>query len=1315
MDSSNNNTREKEELLRLLLKERLQNPPEEKEHPVSETPVLSFAQERLWFLDQLIPDSCLYNMPLVLRLLGPLDIPALEKSLNEILRRHEILRTNIRMQDTITVQTLEPFEFTPLQVFDICRCSHEDICHRINKESRRPFDLSRDILFRGALYKLAEEEHILLLVLHHIAADGWSLKVLCEELSCLYQAFTQNCSSPLPDLPVQYDHYARCQRLEFTKQNLEQRLGYWQQQLHGIPAGLTFPSGKVNDSIKHDIRGRTASFTIPASVTSQLKALSQQYQCSLYMTVLTGFAILLSRHTNEEDIVIGSPIAGRDRQEYEGLIGFFINFLVLRINLSDAPVFTQLLTQVRQTTLDAYTHQDLPFAKLVEALQPERNINQHPLFQVVLSWQEEPASPVKLSGLKSLPFELDNTIARFDLALSIDVEKDHLRGALEYKSDIFDSDTADRIITNLKILLAGIANNPDRRICELPMLSPVETHQLLVDWNNSATQNPKEKCVHHLFEQQAQNTPQAPAVVFNDDMLTYRELDRQASNQARQLRKLGVGPEVLVAVELNRSMAMIVAILAIFKAGGAYVPLDPDYPPNRLETMLNDARPRLLLTEKSLISKLPKTNTSPPVQIIYIEELGAMEFDSPGIEPDKSFSGPFHTAPANSDGTGIDNLAYVIYTSGTSGAPKGAMIEHKGLVNTCLDGVNFYGFDASDRILQFASLSFDPSIYQIFMAFLSGACLVLIDRETITGNPRDFEDFLNAQNITSLDVPPGYLNLLDGERLPKIRTIITGGEFPNRESVRYYCGTRQYINLWGTTETTILSTHHRVTPDREYLRGIPVGKPIANTQIYILDTYNTLKPVGAVGEICISGEGVGRGYLNDPKLTQAKFIPNPFLPGKLMYKSGDLGKWLPEGELLIMGREDFQVKIRGFRVELDEIETHLQGIKNVKDAVVITRNSAGATKLVAYMITDPSLSSETIRNKLLRDLPEHMVPSFFVPLEKFPVTPNGKIDRKALLVLGKETIRKAEHEPAKNKVEKRLAVLWENTLAVENVGRRDNFFELGGHSMAAMELMVRIRQTFHLNIPLVDVYQNPTLAVQAQCLENLKSNTHYRQGDDWTFRLNKNKGTPLFCFPSVIGFHWEFLPLASKMTDNSLYAFDAVDAEDAIQRYVRSIRKLQPQGPYHLGAYCAGGSLAFQAAKKLEESGEATGVIILFDSECKTQSVSLARDELSQLTDELFNRPRLLSRIPVDTLKGTVRNNISTGMRSYLATPPTGRINTDIHIILAAPPRDLAKSWQQVTKGQVYVHQGTGSHESMLDQDNIDHNLAIVKKILASI
>ncbi|MGB8507384.1 MAG: amino acid adenylation domain-containing protein, partial [Pyrinomonadaceae bacterium] len=1030
-------------------------------------------------MTQLEPESVAYNVPIAFRLRGRLDASALHRSLDHLLSRHESLRTTFRFDAAAPTQVIHPPHPLPLPLTDLRHLPPAERDRRcsllIEERARRPFDLIQGPVLRADLLRLGEQEHIALLVMHHIVSDAWSMGVLVREVAALYTAYAAGTEPELEELPVQYADYAAWQREWLQGEVYERQLEYWRRQLADSPAVLELPADRVRPPVQ-TYGGGVHRFTLSGEVAARLRALSRSEGATLFMVLLAGFKVLLRRYTGQGDIVVGTPIANRSREEVEGLVGFFANTLVLRTKLEGEATFREVLGKVREVCLGAYTHQDMPFGKLVEELQPQRDPSYPPFFQVVFVLQNAGTTKLQLPGLSLERMEFDTGTAKVDLTVELSEAGDVLNGSIEYNSDLFDAETIERLVGHFTTLLEAAISNPDRRTKNLPLLTQSELRQLTTEWNETKADYAQDSCIHELFEDRVERTPEATALVYEGRALSYAELNARANQLAHFLRTRGVGPEFIVGLCLERSHELVVALLATLKAGGAYLPLDPNYPPQRLRYMVEDAGCRLVLTMKALAAGL--SSESPAGESSGAEVLCLDERRKEIEEQD---------AGNVSSGIGPENLAYIIYTSGSTGKPKGVMLRHRGGCNLIAAQIRAFDLGPDNRVLQFASLSFDASFFEIVMALLVGATLHLAKRDELVPGP-DLARLLQSYEITNVTLPPSSLAMLPGEEFPDLRTIIVAGEACSSDLVAQWGEGRRFFNAYGPTETTVWAT---VAECRNDGRKPDIGRPISNVATYLLDEHLNPVPVGVRGEIHIGGAGLARGYLARRGLTAERFIPNPFgtEAGARLYKTGDLARYRPNGSIEFLGRIDHQVKIRGFRIELGEIKEALDLHPEViESAVIVREDTPDDKKIVAYMVIEPGAAPSIgeLRDFLKERLPEYMLPSAFVTLDELPVTSSGKVDRQALPAPDQERPNLDEAFAApRNPTEEILSGIWAKVLEVEHIGVDDDFFELGGHSLLAKQVTSRACDTFHVNLPLRSLFNNPTVAALAKEIEAL--------------------------------------------------------------------------------------------------------------------------------------------------------------------------------------------------------------------------------------
>ena len=1047
---------------------------------------LSFAEQRLWVLDRLEPNSSVYNLSISLRLKGRLAVRAMELSLEEIQQRHEILRARFRLTEQGPEQCILPVQPVSLPVRDISaeQDAEAKALEIVRHDSRRPFNLEQDPMLRATLLKLGNDDHVLLLTVHHIVFDGWSRSVLIRELSTLYKAYSEGKSSPLPDLPLQYTDFAAWQRKYLSGEVLDRQLSYWKQQLAGAPSHLDLPTDRPRPA-EQTFHGSHVSMAVSKTLADQLNELSRKSGVTLFMTLLGAFNILLSRYSGQDQIVVGSPIAGRNQSELEKLIGFFVNALPLRTNLAGDISFRELLGSIREATLEAYAHQDLPFEKLVEEIKPERDPSRNPIFQFMFAWQNLPNEAIELPGLRIDSFRSGQAVnAKFDICLYAVENPDKLTFLFEYNTDLFDKATIERMAGHLENLLQAIVESPNQNIASLPMLSQAEQTELLHKWNETQ-EYPVEFCVHQLFEQQARRVPNNVALVCEGQTLSYAELNARSNQLARYLTRMGVGPDVLVGLCMERSLDMVIGILGVVKAGGAYLPLDPRYPKDRLTFMLEDAKPAVVLTQYELKELLPHVT----------ERLVAIDADWAEIQWEDATDVLCPVRP--------ENLAYVIYTSGSTGRPKGCQITHANVVRLFQATQHWYGFNDSDVWTMFHSYAFDFSVWELWGALIYGGRLVVVPY-VLSRSPEEFYRLLEEEKVTVLNqTPSSFRQLMHAEeRLGTssalaLRYVIFGGEALEMQSLRPWFerhGDRkpQLVNMYGITETTVHVTYRPLSMS-DTAAGSVIGRPIPDLQVYLLDRHLQPAPIGVPGEMYVGGAGVARGYLNRPELNRERFTPDMFRPvgaSNRLYKSGDLARRLANGDIEYLGRIDQQVKIRGFRIELGEIETALAQHPAVKHAVVVVReDTPGDKRLVAYLVADGEApTSDDLRTQLKRSLPEYMIPSAFVALTSFPLTANGKVDRPALPAPDGQMLGSSEEFVApRTPTEQMIASIWSEVLRITTVGVHQDFFVLGGHSLLATQVISRIQKQFERDVPLRMLFEHSTVAELARALDEYET------------------------------------------------------------------------------------------------------------------------------------------------------------------------------------------------------------------------------------
>ncbi len=1067
---------------------------------------LSFGQRRQWFLYQLEPENPVYNKTEVLLLRGPLDVPAFKAALEDLIARHEVLHTTYRNTDFEPVQIVNEHWSLDLPVVDLSHLSSDNqelkLQTLIEDESQRPFDLSRDLMIRHTLFRLSPGEHVLMRVTQHIASDKWSAGILNREVSILYDAHRAGQPPSLPDLPIQYADFALWQRASFEGEQLQKQVAFWLERLQNAPTALNLPADHPRPEVQtHHGAVQTQQFS--SQRVEALKSFSRQNGVTLFMTLFAAFNVLLYRYSGQEDILVGVPVAGRSAPETEGLIGLFINTLVLRSDLSGEPTFKEFVTRIRQFALEAFAHQDLPFEILVEQLNPERNLDRTPLFQVMFDYLNTPTQELELTDIEISQPEHGEFSAIYDLSLYIREESGQLTLAFEYNTDIFEDATIGRMLGHFEMLINSILENPETPVSQLTLLTEYERQLILSDWQNTQTHYRLDLCIHQLFEQQSVKTPDNLALIYEDQRLTYRELNRHANQLAHHLHRLGVKSNTIVAIFANRSLETITGLLGVLKAGGAYLPLDPSYPQERLDFMLQDSQAAFLLTQPDLIDQLPPYDG----QILFLEESWQRYANEPVENPS------WEAYP--------DNLMYVIYTSGSTGIPKGVSIAHRSVMNFVQFASQYYQLHPGDRVLQFASLNFDTAIEEIFPALSLGAAVVL-KPQALSEDFIHFMKWVAQQGISVLDLPTALwhawiseLNASDSVLPASLRLLIVGGEKAYPEDYQcwrdHFGNQVRWVNTYGPTEATVVSLVYE--PDEhwgtKYAHILPIGRPISNAEAYILDWHLNPVPVGVPGELYLAGEGLAQGYLNRPDLTADRFLLHQFpqddsgnFINKRIYKTGDIARYLANGEIEYLGRSDHQVKLRGYRIELEEIETILRYHPLVKEVAVLAQEiEAGEWRLIAYVVHDADEHSlfEALRNHLRLKLPLYMMPNRFVSLDQVPLTPNGKIDRSALPPLSEAYPgSRPSYVPPSTPLEKVLAGIWAEVLGLERVGIQDNFFDIGGHSLLTIRLVARISDLYKIKLPIRTVFESPTISELAVSLIQSESE---RQKIDKTSRL----------------------------------------------------------------------------------------------------------------------------------------------------------------------------------------------------------------------
>jgi len=1306
----------------------------------AETFPLSFAQQRLWFLAHLEPDNPSYNLPQILRLKGELNVDALEQTINAIIARHESLRTTFKEVDGEPVQIVSSEHKIKLGFTDLKRLPESEREAEAKRfavaEVRRPFDLSRDYPFRAVLVRLDEDDHWLLLTMHHIVSDGWSFGIFTRELSNIYDAVVTDHEISLSELPIQYADFAEWQREWLQGEVLEEHLDYWLKSLAGAPARLKLPADHPRPA-QQSYNGANVTLKLSPQLSKSLVELSQRQGVTLFITTLAAFQTLLFRYTGQEDIVVGTPIAGRNREEIEGLIGFFVNTLPLRTDFSGNPTFRELLGRVKEVALGAYAHQDLPFEKLVEELNPERDASHSPVFQVVFGMQNVPRDVPALNGLSITRVPLPSVTAKFDLSLSISETASGLNCWLEYNTDLFEETTVSRMLRHFEHLLEMIVADPDRPILRLPLLTPAERAQLLNGQNAGDSDFPKQS-IHTAFEEQVARTPNSVAVVSEHGKLTYADLDRRANQLAHYLQESGVRRGDLVGLCIERSPEMLVSLLGILKTGAAYLPLDPSYPLERLLLMLEDGKINVLLT----LDRHQETLPSHTARTVLIDK------DWETIARGSADS--FDTAATAED------LAYVMYTSGSTGKPKAVAVTHQSVLRL-VKQTNYAKLGADEVFLQFAPLSFDASTFEIWGSLLNGGKLVLMPPGLVS--LAQLGETIKHYGVTTLWLTAGLFQQMvetELESLRGVRQLLAGGDalpVTHVEQVARELKDCQLINGYGPTENTTFTCCYPVQRGERFAGNVPIGFPISNTQVYILDTEFEPVPVGVVGELYAGGAGLAIGYLNDAALTAERFVPNPFsaAPGARLYRTGDYARFKADSSIEFIGRIDHQVKLRGHRIELTEIEAALKQHAAVHDAVVVMRRSVHGNKhLTAYIIANSDLTEAKmageLKSLLRQSLPDYMVPSYFLFLEEFPLSPNGKIDRRALPAPPETRPEMEEaHIAPRDDLETRLARIWERVLEVQSVGVRDNFFDLGGHSLLAVRLFSEIEKELGQRLPLVSFFQGATIEYLAGLLRQGVSSISWP-----TLVKIQTDGSkaPLICvsMPNVnaLGYRSVARYLGNDQPVFGLQAQYPEDLEgehsqaavDSIAtEYLEALRAVQPNGPYQFIGLCRGAHIAFEMARRLEREGQKIAFLGIIDTWVMENTYNYFWQ--IEYHARRFAWLTLLSlKNKLSFVKRKAGNNGETGLpvitagsagpkqkpfKVYFPGPdyvPT-RYGGRIAVFRARHQprnriRDFHLGWSKLAKGGVDVHFIPGDHSSVLKEPHVQGLAAALKKCLHS-
>ncbi len=1307
---------------------------------------LSFAQQRLWFLAQTgEAASIAYHMTGGLRLQGPLDTSALKEALDRIVKRHEVLRTRFEVVDGLPAQRISPDGQLAWSSHDLAASADpsREVARHALLEAEAPFDLTAGSLFRGRLLRLGADEHVLLLTLHHIVGDGWSLGVLARELGALYRAYALDgvtpTQDPLPPLPVQYADYALWERRWLSGGLERSQLDYWKRQLDGAPRLTALATDHPRPAVQ-DYAGQSLPVMLEGDLVRELKALSQRHGVTLFMTLLAAWGALASRLSGQDEVVIGTPVANRARPEVEPLIGFFVNTLALRVDVSEHPSVRELLARVRRCTLEAQDHKEVPFERVVEALQPERTLAHSPLVQLMLAWQNAPDEPLDMGELRLRTAALDeHPSAPFDLTLSLQEQDETISGSLVYATALYERDTIERHLSCWRAILQGMVRDDTQCVDAIDMLSEKERQVLLTDWNDTARPVPQ-SCVHELFEAQAVRTPDAAAVVHGDSTLSYRDLNQQATRLSRRLLAAGVKPGRAVAIVLERSIPLVVAQIAILKCGAFYVPLEPNVPMERQLFILKDCDPSLILAAPG--HELPS-----PLGIPCIS-LGAHDED---LERASTSSWEDTAGDAVDIPVARDATAYVMYTSGSTGKPKGVVVPHRAIVRVvCNNG--YASFEGGERVAFASNAAFDAATMEVWAPLLHGGCLVVVDAADLL-SPERFAVVLNDRKVTTLFMTSALLRQYAQEipqALAGLRYLMSGGD---RSDPRAWArvlaegGPEHFIHCYGPTETTTFATTCEISRVDAEAIHLPIGRPITGTSVYVLDRHGAPVPLGVAGEIYIGGEGVANGYLNRPDLTRERFVPDPFAagPATTMYRTGDVGRWRADGTLEFIGRNDRQVKIRGFRVEVGEIEAHLARMPGVHAVEVLAREDRpGEKQLVAYLVGDPC-DPGTLRSALTRELPEYMVPAAFVFLDRFPLTANGKVNRNALPAPEGAAHVRRDYEAPLGPIESALATLWAELLRVERVGRHDHFFELGGHSLLVTQMVDRARRS-GLQIDIKDLFDSPTVAGLAGAVKAAPGANSDRARNLMPIRTSGTR-RPLFLIHEGFGGLLAYERLARFLeTGIPMYGLEASalheeapayrSVEAMAAEYSRIIKTVQPEGPYRLAGWSGGGLIAYEVAYQMIGANEVVEFVGMMDTyhladaqlpmEQAEPEAYLIRileylkpdldsDELRSLwemghLEAMVEHGHRMGWVPSTLTNHEVRrrcavaNHLTHACLRYF--PPT--LPVDVHLFAAEQPsrEDMTNGWRSVLGPRLEAKTLDGTHMSIMQRDTSIREIA---------
>lgn len=1260
-------------------------------------------QQRLWILQRMALKSAAYNMPVALKMLGSIEPSVLEKSLIAVAERHEALRTIFPEQDGLPVQVILPVTGDILTTIDLTDDAEpwQQALKAARQQASTPFCLAKGPLFRALFYRTGKDEGLLLLLMHHINGDGWSWGILLRELAELYHLHSsgRGHQSNLP--AIQYKEWAHHQNQSMASGAWDSMRKYWHNALAGLSSPLNLPTDFPRPAVRRD-GGNSVTVRLPEEIVARLDEVGRGQGATLFMILLALLKTLLFRISGQEEITIGIPVAGRSMEQLEGVVGFFVNTLALRSRIVADQQFGQLLYQVRQTALGGYEHQLYPFDVLVNELAIPRDTGHTPLFDVMAVLHEQGEQIPSFSNLVVSPVVIETGTSRFDLTFNFIPEGEGLTLELEYATDLFLPETARRIAERFLKLAVSVAVAPETPLNTLDLLSDHEYADLCACATGNVQPWPREKSMVDIFQDQATRFPDATAVVAVDRTLTYNQLDELSNTCGYALQERhGLTPEEVVGVMTGRTSALPVALLGIMKGGGVYLPIDPDQPESRVRHIIKDSGLRTLIVDEETAGQVE----------IYSNMAEVIEVDA---LLRGTFTGALQNRPTGS------SAAYIIYTSGSTGLPKGVLLQHGGFTNMILDQIRTFGITSADRCLLFSSFSFDGAMSEIFLALHSGAALVIARRNQIA-DPILFSLHLEESGATVATLPPVYLNVMRsaGATLDPLRVIITAGEAAIAADVVHYSREKSVFNAYGPTEASVCSAIHRVVPGRPYHGSIPIGAPMANSELLLLDEHLRLVPFGVAGEICVAGPGLARCYLNNPELSATVFVDHPFTRGQRLYRTGDIGRRLSDGTVEFLGRKDDQVKVRGYRIECGEVERAILKHPPVSGVAVVARGEGSNRELVAFLISHGNLDLGILKTELTRQLPAFMIPARFVTLESFPQNTNGKVDRKQLASLDIDRqLTEGTGEPPSTTMEQKLAAIWEQILRRPGISRHDSFFDIGGQSISAIQVTSAIQQQFGIQLPLPALFQHSTLYELALECERTAAFAHGYQ-EDTHLLLNRGERFHIFAFPPINGYPIAYSRLAGMLDGVNFHGFTFIESDDRLQRYSELIEQLQPKGSLMLFGYSSGGNLAFEMAKELERRGRTISGLILLDSWKRLPNAPVT-ENVHEWVDEYLPDPTLYGNLAELMESNHIREITFGKLRSYLAYTESlttqDIIKGTIHLLRSEDEVEiegLSQDWHDNTAASCAVHQGCGSHLAMLKEPWVVENAGVINSFLS--